>query len=500
MPDRQPSNAAELIATHNAALADIDNQLVADYDALDASNASLADLAQVASVIDNVRARQAALPTSTGTQPDNPTRPSLTALSRAAATTNPASTARATTRPRSTSLIAHGRQSIPTGEPDIATALLNQLTSGRFNARAGNTDDQAVVASVQWDYPPERQLTTDDAAITTQQLTAALSNQALVAYGGICGPVAVDYDIPSFSSSTRPVRDGLPGYQATRGGITHNPPVKLSDAGGGTSIWTEATDQAGTATKPCFEITCPTPQTVLVYGVPTCTILGNMQQRYSPELVQAWLNATEAAAARIAELQLLSTMASGSAAVTTTSAGLGAARELLPLIDQAAAGLRYRERMNRTNPTLRTVMPDWVRDMLSADIARELAHDYDTPSTDSLALADTRLNNWFSTRNINPIWSLDDTAGGFSAAQAAGPLAAWPTDVTCLLFAEGSWVFLDGGRIDVGFIRDSALNSTNQVQMFVEPFEAVAFRGIESLALTIALNPSGGSAGTVAPA
>ena len=60
-------------------------------------------------------------------------------------------------------------------------------------------------------------------------------------------------------------------------------------------------------------------------------------------------------------------------------------------------------------------------------------------------------------------------------------------------------MFLDGGTLDVGIVRDSTLNATNEAQIFVEPFEAVAFRGVpgSSLAITATIKPSGMSAGTL---
>ena len=432
-------------------------------------------------------------------------RPSIAAITEA----NKRTTVRRST-PAAPALMVTARQQIPTGEPDIASAMLAALQTGRL--RAGK-DQQVLIASIKWDYPTERQLTTDDAAITSEQLTAALTpspqappptpannqpqqRKSLIAYGGICQPIGVDYAIPTFASEARPVRDGLPAFQATRGGINYNTPPLLTDAQQGSSIWTVAMDEAGTATKPCLTLACQPMQTVLVHGVPVCVTMGNMQQRYNPELVAAWLNAVNAQAARMAELSLLAAIAAQSTAVTTTAGVLGAARELLPLIDQAAAAIRYRNRQTRQAPTLRVILFEWVQDLLRADIARELAHDNDTPTADALALAEARLQSWFQSRNISPIWAMDDPANPF-ATQAAGALTAWPTSTTFTIFAEGTWVFLDGGRLDVGLLRDSALNSTNQVAMFAESFEAVAFRGVESMQVTAALAPTGLSAGSI---
>ena len=58
------------------------------------------------------------------------------------------------------------------------------------------------------------------------------------------------------------------------------------------------------------------------------------------------------------------------------------------------------------------------------------------------------------------------------------------------IFAEGTFLFLDGGTLDLGIIRDSSLVGTNDYKMFVETFEGVAKVGVESLKVTstIAVN------------
>jgi hypothetical protein len=68
------------------------------------------------------------------------------------------------------------------------------------------------------------------------------------------------------------------------------------------------------------------------------------------------------------------------------------------------------------------------------------------------------------------------------------------------MFSEGTFLFLDGGTLDLGIVRDSSLNATNDYKMFVETFEAVAKVGIESLRITANLDVTGAVAGTVDPA
>jgi hypothetical protein len=58
-------------------------------------------------------------------------------------------------------------------------------------------------------------------------------------------------------------------------------------------------------------------------------------------------------------------------------------------------------------------------------------------------------------------------------------------------------LFLDGGTLDLGLVRDSTLNSTNDYKIFLETFEGVAKVGVESLRVTTPVILAGASAATV---
>jgi hypothetical protein len=55
-------------------------------------------------------------------------------------------------------------------------------------------------------------------------------------------------------------------------------------------------------------------------------------------------------------------------------------------------------------------------------------------------------------------------------------------------------LFLDGGTLDVGIIRDSTLVGTNDYKMFVETFEGIAKVGVESLQVTSTIQVNGARA------
>lgn len=102
--------------------------------------------------------------------------------------------------------------------------------------------------------------------------------------------------------------------------------------------------------------------------------------------------------------------------------------------------------------------------------------------------------------------SLTSTVNGVSIASqvyanaaAGSAIPAYPAQIDTLLYATGSKLFLDGGNLDLGLVRDSILNSRNRYRQFSETFEGVADRGIENLRLVLSVVPSGGTAGTIDP-
>jgi hypothetical protein len=119
-----------------------------------------------------------------------------------------------------------------------------------------------------------------------------------------------------------------------------------------------------------------------------------------------------------------------------------------------------------------------------------------------------------NTLSAGNAWDYPDqsfAAPATTAALAAAPPDAsansavagtyWPTRLSFLLFPAGTFVFLDGGQVDLGVVRDSVLNNTNQYQTFVEPFEGLAKRGYESLQVTVPTRLTGATvAGITAPA
>ena len=317
---------------------------------------------------------------------------------------------------------------------------------------------------------------------------------AITASGGMCVPINVAYDQPVVGSSARPVRDtGLARFGADRGGVRTLVPPVLSDVTGALGVWTNQNDiDAGLAgapdpVKPCMVIDCPDEVETLIQAFTECFRVGNFRQRFFPEQIEAVMKLVAVAGARAAEIALLQTITA-----VTTAQLLGTTRDVLPYLDQAVAAYRDRWRLDDAE-RLRLVLPRWVRAAMRADMARSLPGTAD----ENLVVADTQINGWLAARSVNVTWGMEtSTAGGFFGAQAAGPLTKWPATIEAFLYPEGSFLFLDGGSLDLGLVRDSSLIATNDLMFFSETFEAAHFLGPESLKLTMTHCPDGTVSGT----
>lgn len=356
-------------------------------------------------------------------------------------------------------------------------------------------------------YPEARKLARDASVLANRMKIETVQNAAqsasLVAAGGLCAPLEVRYEIDVLGETDRPVRDGLARFGVDRGGITFRPAIDGAAQTGATGFWTVANDEADPLVpKTCLELDCPAVVDAEIYAVYHCVELPNMTARFDPEWADATVRATRVGHSRLAENQLLTALRAGSKLLTSPKV-LGATRDILSNLDRAIAYLRNRRRLTNMTP-LRAIFPRWVLDMLRADMVNQMA----TANADYLAMADAAISEWFNRRNVAVTWHLDGLAAVtgppaisqqfYSNATAASVIPEFPDIIEAFLFTEGEWLYLDGGSLDMGVVRDSTLNSRNRYQIFSEEFEGIAFTGVESLRLAMTVDPTGLSAGTVA--
>jgi hypothetical protein len=387
---------------------------------------------------------------------------------------------------------------------DVGLDMHNRLTGSRVSGKQ-------YMARFSYEYPEERILRRDaNAHVNSSKIEAVTQPEALTA-AGLCAPLETLYDINVAGVTSRPIRDALARFAVDRGGIQYRMPMDALVMTDGLGIWTVANDEVaddpedpGFVQKTCAIIDCPDVVDAVVYSTYLCLQYPNMSARFDREWVDATTRAAMIAWARFAENQLLSRILAGSK-LLFQNATVSGTRDVLVALDKAVAYYRNRHRLDSMVP-LRLILPRWVLDLFRADLTRGFSGDLD-----ALAVADTLIMSWFRARGVNVTFHLDGLAGAtvnsqvipdqfYANAAAGAAIPPFIDKIDAALFAEGDWLYLDGGTLDLGLVRDSTLNRTNRYQQFVENFEGVAFNGVESLRLVMQVQPSGAVVGTIPPA
>ena len=356
------------------------------------------------------------------------------------------------------------------------------------------------VARLDLQFPDERTMS-HDPRVSDQRIDTVVASlgqiDTVVAAGGLCAPVAAAYDLQSVTIESRPIRDGATvRFGADRGGIRFITPPTLADLAGSVGVWTEENDREAAdpdgnpdpATKPITRVTCGEEVEVVVDAITKRLLVGNFSRRTFPEQFARWWQLAGAAHSRLAETVLWNSMVAASTSITVPGL-LGASRDLLAAVDLIVAGERSRHRMADTQ-VIRVVLPSWTRQVMRTDLARQM------PGDSTTSVTDAQLDQHFTDRHVAVTYSPD--ADQVFDAQPAGAVVPFPNELEFLAYPEGSFTFLDGGELNFGVdITSPAYQDVNDVGAFMETFEAVAFRGVTSLHVTVPIDPNGLTAGVL---
>lgn len=400
-----------------------------------------------------------------------------------------------------TSLVAaSGLQEVRAGQPLNPETLAYAMskTANRWGAPSRTergTKERMLIARADFVFPEERRLTGNyledakkiKAVIPNTVSWGDMGGGALTASGGLCAPLTPIYSMPNFASQAEPVWDSLPIFQADRGGVnvpaaTYIADVLVDEAGGAITSISEANDALGGtfATKTCQPLECPAYTEVAVQIIAHCREYGNLNAMAWPEKIAHENELTMAALSRTSESFIITRIKNLSINVTQAAVGsqYGSYASLVHAIVKASAGIRFRLRMS-PDARFRVLLPSWILDHLVADTA---ATQFDRFQ------AQAQLAAHLNTYRVSVSYYLDDVTGGTSqgfAAEAAGALDEFPDDVQYAIFPEGQFIGVDSGGLELGIVRDSDLNSTNDFQIFGERFRNLAMLGPDQGALWV---------------
>ncbi len=327
--------------------------------------------------------------------------------------------------------------------------------------------------------------------------------EALVAAGGWCAPSEIRYDFFNISCSSGMI--DLPTFGVTRGGVQFPVSPSLADAVDSIAfapfaetlsvtsvpwLWTEADDIAaatGSPTKPCLRVPCPDfdEARLDVYGI--CLTAGNLANDAYPEATANTLKLLMAAHDHAVNANLIAQMLTLSTAAISISGG-AATDAAAPRIFNAAAlaAVDTRERYGMCiDDVLEIVLPQWVREVIRADLAWKAG-------VELLAVSNGEIDAFFLARNVRPQWVDDWQVRGASQFGNATAMTAWPTTVDFLMYPAGTFLHGNGMSLDLGVVRDSVLNETNDhTAAWSEEAHLIARVGHESRRYTVGFNVNG---------
>lgn len=337
-------------------------------------------------------------------------------------------------------------------------------------------------AKAEFEFPTERTLT--GAEDDVEKIRAALpeyvsffgqsgghGGEALTASGGLCAPLTPIYTMPNFGTEAEPVWDALPVFRAARGGVNVPAATYIADITSAISSISEANDALGGtfATKSCQDLTCPDYTETAVQILAHCREYGNLNARAWPEKIAHENALTMQALSRTSEGFMLDRIKALSINVTQAQA-LGSLIDLVYAITKSVSSMRYLLRMP-ANSRFRALMPRWVLDLLVMDTVSTQFDRFRNQES---------LTAYLRSIGIDPVFYLDTpstgTSQGFSA-ETASAIDDFPDVVQWAIYPEGTFLGIDMGVLELGIVRDSVLNATNDFQVFGERFRNVALLG-----------------------
>ena len=366
-----------------------------------------------------------------------------------------------------------------------------RMAQGMHDKARGLNNGSPRVPVAQISIPTEVWLTEDPtrnarllAELIDDRLHGSKATAALVASGGWCVPSTPIYDLFEIGDT-----DGfidLPSVGVVRGGVLVPTFYMWTDTSAAYFNWTEANDIAAATQptgpdKPCLKIPCPTWTDMRLEAEGLCITHGNLSDRAFPELTRSFVNLAMAGHQRRMSAAKTAKIVADAIAVTPDASMLvsDAAGDILGNLELQAADLRSQYRASRTR-SVDVLLPDWIVPALRSNVAMRAG-------VDLLSVSDAEVVGWLTARNIRPQFLAD-----YQPLYNTTPAVKWPAAAEFTMFFTGSYVEGTGGTIDLGVVRDSILNSTNDfTAAWTETFFTVVRRGPRARKASVTLTVNG---------
>jgi hypothetical protein len=323
--------------------------------------------------------------------------------------------------------------------------------------------------------------------------------ESLVAAGGWCAPSETRYDF--FNIACEDGMVDLPTIGITRGGLTWPVSPSLADVYTGAFtnatnpwVWTETDDIAavtGSPTKPCVRVPCADFDEARLecYGI--CLTAGNLTDSAFPEATRNYLSLLLSAHYHAMNARYIGQMVTLSTAATTIPTGScrAVSSDLPDFVGLAAQDYRTRYGMC-DDDVLEVLLPRWARDAIRSDLSRRTG-------IDPTNFSNADIDNLFSTRRVRIQWVSDWQVRSAGQPGGSSALLAWPDTLEFLIYAAGTFVRGNGLTLDLGVVRDSVLNETNDhTAAWTEECHLIARMGHESRRYSMPVCVGGLTGGT----
>lgn len=372
--------------------------------------------------------------------------------------------------------------------------------------RDGDPYGGVQIASIANDFPDRL---SDDSPVDAVQAyierigaqRSADRFEAMVAAGGWCAPSQNRYDF--FNIACEGGAIDLPTFGVERGGInfpvspsladTFDPAIPWYTAFSNATVpwlWTEGDDilaVTGSPTKPCIRVPCADMTNVRLecYGI--CLTAGNLADNAWPESTRNFLRLLMAAHFHAQNARYIQAIVScaGTPITGCSDSGSGTTAPVLGTAELGAWDYRERFGMCDTD-VLEWILPSWSKGAIRADLAKR------TGVSDFMCVPDSAIAQWFDCRNLRVQFVGDWQVRGTGQPGAATAITQYPSFVHGLLYAAGSVARGNGMSLDLGVVRDSTLNATNDfTAAWMEECHLIACFGHEVRNYRIGICPDG---------
>jgi hypothetical protein len=329
-------------------------------------------------------------------------------------------------------------------------------------------------------------------------LKAAADEDVLVAAGGWCAPSEISYDF--FNVVCEDGMIDLPTVGLNRGGVQYPTSPSFGDLASDPGIvwtWTEADDieavDSSSVFKPCVRVECPTFIDRRADCDGFCVTAGNLVDYAYPELIANWLRLVMAIRAKATNARIIDLMLNGggsgdaiSASIAVDHTGLLGATTSALLSSIELSAVDYREKYSMCfDAILEVVMPRWAQAVIRADLANR-------DGIDVFGVTDGMIADWFNIRGVRVQFVGDWQVRSGTDPGGATPATDWPLTLDYMIYAPGTFIRGNSMSLDLGVVRDSVLNSTNDhTAAWAEDCYALLKPGHESRVVTVDICSSG---------